>query len=273
MNSIYFVFSDEAGNYKKNPGRKFIKKNPYYIRSAYIVKAIDWRALRDEFLEIKEHFGLDLYDEIKWSETWVAFRRGEINKEEYKNKVKFFKAAMNLLKEISYCKILFTITFNEVVNSIEESNIKKWHIQDIMQRIQYEIQSDVDNLSIIFLDPPSSERERQMFLEIYREIFLNDRFVEGYKNLKDTLNFELSHHSVGIQIADYLAGCFNGFMRGFPESIKIFKEIVYPMIRKNQHNNPLGWGLIEIPSDRDLREGIKNKLEEIGIEIHEGDQA
>jgi len=156
------------------------------------------------------------------------------------------------------------VTFNqEIACDIEEKHIKKWHIQEIMQRVQMEIQSDSGNLGILFLDPPSSSKELKEFQEIYREIFLNDQFIEEYANLKDAINFEPSHHSIGIQLADYLAGCFKGFLCGYQKSSRIFEEIVYPLLRKDTQDNPVGYGIREVPKDENLRKQIEQKLERL----------
>ena len=106
-------------------------------------------------------------------------------------------------------------------------------------------------------------KETKLFQEIYKDIFLNDYFIKEYKNLKDTLNFEPSHHSVGIQLADYLAGCFNGFMKGFDRSTEIFKNIIYPLVRKNPNEDTLGWGIIEIPTNNKIRKNLRKKLDGI----------
>lgn len=38
---IYFAFSDECGKHKQ-PNKKFIRANPFYIRATYIIKGDDW---------------------------------------------------------------------------------------------------------------------------------------------------------------------------------------------------------------------------------------
>ncbi|MBW9221498.1 DUF3800 domain-containing protein [Methanothermococcus sp. SCGC AD-155-C09] len=265
MSKIFFVFSDESGNYKQNPGRKFLKSNPYYIRSAFIIEALEWKSLRKKFLDLKWQYYLNKHDEIKWSDIWSEYKKyknGMVQEEEYLNKIEFIKRSLKFLNKLSYCKIIFTITDNNKIHTKKEIEIKKWHIQNMMQRIQMEVQKQNDNLAIVFIDPLSN-KETKLFQDIYKEIFLNDRFIDDYKNLKDTLNFEPSHHSVGIQLADYLAGCFNGFMKNFPTSTEIFKNIVYPMVRKDLNNDYLGRGIIGIPNNKEVREKLREKLDGI----------
>lgn len=281
MSTIYFVFSDESGNYKKNSSERFLRRNPYYIRSAYIIYAHEWKKLRNNFQKInenknklieevkalKEKYSLEgEKNEIKWSHIWQLDRKIKNQKEKkvIDNLIEFVEESLRILHELSYCKIIYTVTFNNSVNR-DEKDIKKWHIQDMMQRVQMEIQDDFNNLGVLFLDPPSSNRELKEFQEIYKDIFLRDSFIKEYKNLKDTINFEPSHHSVGIQLADYVAGCFNGFLRGFKTSTNLFKKLIYPLLRKDDKNNPLGYGIIEVPKDDEIRQELLKKLEKVEL--------
>ena len=54
----YFAFSDECGKYKKEKSESFLTSNPYYVRSALIIKAKDWKSLNADFLTYKEMYEL-----------------------------------------------------------------------------------------------------------------------------------------------------------------------------------------------------------------------
>jgi len=265
---IFFVFSDESGNYKPKPGRKFLRSHPYYIRSAYIIKAIEWITLRTKIAKIKRNYEVEKLGELKWSKIWQLYKKREISKKKFKNFLNFIEQALSTLSNLSFCKVIYTVTLNNAKNRIAERKIKTWHIQNVMQRVQMEIQKKRNNLAVIFIDPPSSEKERKLFQEIYKEIFLNDRFIKEYKNLKDTINFEPSHYSVGIQLADYLAGCFRGFLCDYKESKEFFLNIVSPLLRREEKKGTLlGFGIISIPDNGGLKEELENKFLNVGIEI------
>ena len=65
--SIYFAFSDENGEYKKDMNENFIKLSPYYVRATFLMLASDWKKLNMGFRRIKQRFKLPLEKEIKWS--------------------------------------------------------------------------------------------------------------------------------------------------------------------------------------------------------------
>ncbi|HIP90828.1 MAG TPA: DUF3800 domain-containing protein [Methanothermococcus okinawensis] len=101
------MFSDESGNYKQNPKEKFLNSNPYYIRSAFIIEALEWKVLRKNFIDLKIKYGINPYDEIKWSDIWRDYKRRGKDKK-LQDKIEFIKNSLNLLKDLNYCRIIFT---------------------------------------------------------------------------------------------------------------------------------------------------------------------
>ena len=264
MREIFFVFSDESGEYQKYPTSKYLKSHPYYIRSAYIIKAIEWSTLRGKMIRLRTEFNVERFEELKWNEPWRWRNQRKISQDRYRELVEYFRQSLKSLSELSYCKVIYTVTNNGQFHNRDEKDIQKWHIQEIMQRVQMEIQTQA-GLAVIFLDPPSDWKKLKLFQEIYREIFLNDQFINDFKNLKDALNFEPSHHSVGIQLADYLSGCFRGFLLDYPESTSMFKDFIYPLIRKGKYEDPLGYGIREVPRHDGVRKEIERKLQKVGL--------
>ena len=85
-------------------------------------------------------------------------------------------------------------------------------------------------------------------------------FIREYSHIKDSLNLEYSHHSTGIQFADYIAGSSGGFLKEYPKSKEIFNVRVMPYLRTGDKGEILGYGIIEIPKNKKVRAYIKKKL-------------
>jgi len=136
------------------------------------------------------------------------------------------------------------------------------HLQDTMQRIEMEIQNDDNNLAIFFLDPIDKKAD-SLIREYYRKIYLTGDFIREYKHIKDCLHFELSHHSIGIQLADYCAGVFNSALKGFSKSSDIFKTKLWQFVRKDSDKNFMGYGVIEVPTNRKVRQYLSEKIENL----------
>ena len=76
--SIFFAFSDENGDYKKEKTKNFLRAHPYYCRCTLIINGLDWKTLNHYFLEIKNNYDLPENREIKWSYIW-SLRKQRIN--------------------------------------------------------------------------------------------------------------------------------------------------------------------------------------------------
>lgn len=271
----YFVFSDEYGEYCEEKTPKKLKAHPFYIRSALIISSDEWKKINNKINYLKRKtFGEAISeDEIKWSYLWNKKwyeERGEempknkpyyfLNDIKYNNLIGYVDKNLGLLSDLDYCKIILTITLNkECPRSLYE--IYKWHIESIMQRVEMELAPE--NLGILFIDPVSTDKNT-LLRNIYHDLYQNNFFI-NHKCIKDSLNIEYSHHSVCIQMADYIAGCFGGFIKGYPKSTEIFANRIKPLLRCDEHNKILGYGIREVPSNEKVREEINNKLLSINI--------
>jgi hypothetical protein len=272
--TTYLVFSDETGQYVESADEDFCRRYPYYVRSAVLLDVESWRKLKEEYFKLKTgKYSLPADKEIKWSYLWSLkkhFRNNEVIPEgreysflrgvSYEKLLSFVSDSCELMGQCTYCKIIFTVSFNNVSHVMHKASLLKMHLQDLMQRIEMEIQSNPDNLAILFLDSENQEMER-LLRAAYREIYLADDFIREYAHIKDSILFELSHHSFGIQMADYTAGIFNGFLRGFNESSDLFLKFIYPLVRRDKSSGTiLGYGITEIPKDANCRSALDNIL-------------
>jgi hypothetical protein len=273
---VHFVFSDEAGSYKTDRGESFNKSHPFFIRSALIISGDDWPLLRDGFTGLQERYQIPASSELKWSYIGSILahrRRGEPIPTghpysvfaNYSNDdlIGFVREALNLLRRCDFCRIVYTVTDNTVIGRINKQNLYKMHIQDMMQRTEFALQS-YDGLAIMFLDPENNVNDRCV-RDAYATIYNDGDFIKRYLHIIDTLAFALSHHSFGIRLADYAAGVFNNFLRGYQESTQLFKNQVWPLLRKNPVGDPLGWGICEVPTDDNVRGRIRERLVTVAL--------
>ncbi len=262
---IYFASSDESGNFQKNASKRFIKSNPYYSRATVLMKADDWKSLSQKLVLIRKNYGIPGIVEVKWSHIWSIYKHEKDEKEiigkkpysllsVYANSSKlldFADQVLQLLNEI-------TVSDNKEPIDMPEAWHLERHLQEHMQRIEMEIEDDDSNLAIIFADPLSEKKDRWL-REAYHEMYKSGDFVK-YTHIKDSLNFEYSHHSAGIQIADFIAGSFNGLLRGFSNSSELFLKRVKPFLRTGQNSKIMGYGIREVPRNDKFRKSINEKL-------------
>jgi len=270
--SVHFVFSDEVGDYHTYPTQKFLRANPYFIRVGVVIKGEDWPMLRDFFNELQ----LPSDCELKWSYicSIIAQRkRGEVIPKDreyaplsaYSNEelISFVSDTVSLLRRCESCFIVYTVTDNSRVQGIPQGDIYKWHIQDLMQRTEYELQN-ISGLAVMFLDP-KDRASNTAVQNAYASIYHDGDFVRKYLHITDSLSFALSNHSFGIRFADYAAGIFNNFIRGYVISKELFVNYLWPLVRKNPVGNPLGWGICEVPTNSDVRSDMRKRLVDMGF--------
>lgn len=269
----YFVFSDEAGQYTDNPNLRFLRGEPYYVRSAVVLNIESWVSLKEKYFELKKEYKLPIEKEIKWSYLWllrwhhryhrpISPRKPYYFLKDYElpTLYDFIAKSCELLSECSFCRIILTVTPNKGSNAWTKSSIYKWHLQEIMQRIEMEIQHKPDNLAIVFFDATDKDVDK-LLREAYSSIYFQGDFIEEYSHIKDSLSLELSHHSFGIQIADFTAGSFNSFLRGYKFGTELCRNHLYELLRRKPGTSEiLGFGIREVPTDEQFRSQLENKL-------------
>lgn len=274
--ATYFLFSDEAGQYRRNPTGTFCNRYPFYVRSAVLIDVDSWITLKDDFFALKQQSGLPINKEIKWSYLWSLTKHYN-NREAIPSDADyhflegfsldtlygFVRDSCSLLEGCSYCKIVLTVTANRTENSWYNKTIYKWHLQELMQRVEMEIESKDDNLAIMFFDSTDLEVEK-LLREAYSSIYTSGDYIKNYSHIKDSISFEQSHHSFGIQIADYAAGIFNGFLHNFKFGTSLFTEHLYNLLRRDVKTGEImGYGIREVPSDAGFRTLLEEKLTEL----------
>jgi hypothetical protein len=267
----YFAFSDESGEYNSHPTENFLRKTPFFVRGTLLIRADEWIRLQNAFIGIKHKLGYPIDKEIKWSYLWSIYKHEKNHEpippnQDYsflKGKkssdiLAFIDRSLQLLNFLTFSKIILTITDNKYSSSLPIRTIYTFHLQEIMQRIEMEIQSEGTSLCVLFIDPISTKVD-QLLRNSYNDLFSKDEYI-NYKHIKDSLNLEYSHHSVGLQIADFISGCTIGWLKNFENSNELFKKYIFPNLRKNIDGEILGYGIREVPKNEILRNNLQTMV-------------
>jgi len=266
--TVYLVFSDEAGQYRRERNANFLKRYPFYCRSSLMLSVEDWLSLRGSFEGLKSKWGIPKDFELKWDTLWLRksmvvekfnAKFPEISHLFLKDMLGFVQDCFVGLGGLDSCKLVFTVTDNSSAIYYKEITLWKKHVEDIMQRVQMTAQSGKNDLAVVFLDNIHEDAEKEIREECF-DLIRTDKLVH-YSHIKDSVYFEYSHHSFAMQLADFCAGVFNGTLRGFDDS-KILFRMVYPgLIRKSNRGAIMGYGVCEIPTDKEgTRLRIRNLI-------------
>lgn len=279
--STFFGFSDECGDYVLAENKRQIRAHPYYIRSNIIINSINYKRLSKSFKDLKQAYNLPLNKEIKWSYLYRLdlIQKGKQNLESnpdikflekisYGKLLQFVEDTISLLNGQDDTSVILTYSDNSIRNNFSIDQVLKMHLQDHIQRFEYYLSDKKnDDLGVLFFDPVS-EKRNDFFRNKYYDMSDRGDFIK-YEHIKDSLNFEYSHHSVGIQIADFVAGCFSSVLKSgnnnnnYGAGIKIFSNYVYPLIRKGYNGKCEGYGIMDIPYNNKVRNIYMNKIKSL----------
>jgi hypothetical protein len=276
--TIFFAFSDESGQYQRNRTEQYNVDNPYYLRSTLVIDAESWFFLDSRFRKLKEEHQIPHETEIKYADIWSLYRHQRDHRRGITRRLipfqgypirdleQFVWESLSILDALPYANIIITISKNENIGRVSEINLYKMHLQDLMQRLQMDLQTDRDpfeneNLCLIFMDPISREINK-LLTDAYNDLFLNGDYIENYFVIKDCLHFELSHHSSGIQFADFIAGATLGYLRGRRFGSQLFNETIRHYISTcPRTGRTMGCGIINIPSNPEVRQFFAERFQ------------
>jgi hypothetical protein len=269
--SIIFGFCDESGEYKPIRNARFNTTVPFYVRGTILIEAKDWKELYNRFNYIKRKHKLP-DEEIKWSYLW-SIRSHQKNKTEIREKkdyyflrqfdyhqlIEYVDETLAIINLIESAEVILTVTSNDSNCKFGMEHLYEMHIKSLLQRVEYGLNGKTNGFATLFFDPINT-KTNEILRNIYKNIYKSGDFVKDYKHIKDSLNIEYSHHSVGIQMADFICGCFIGYLKEYSKSVEIFNNNILPNLRKHK-NNILGAGIVEIPTNIEVRNKINNIID------------
>ena len=236
----FFVFSDEAGAYQKNPSESFRQSHPFYIRSNVRMSAEDYRLFQNELKALNERYGVPVGEEIKWSDLWEVIKgrpRADFLREIQPDRLKgYYRKVFEAATQRESVCFFFSITFLFIQHGYQaEMEILKFHLQEVMQRM--EMDAKPDGFVTIILDEVNHDKDKLLKAVCHR-LSVEGDFVK-YNHLYHGVLMESSAQSAGIQLADFSAGITNGFLRGalldrgrYEFATNLFQQYIKPNLRR-----------------------------------------
>ena len=263
LEGVKLAFSDESGK---------IKSKNWYVRIVYIVDSLDYKSISSEFISLKKEFNIPRDKEFKFNWLWkLEKHRKDIKRRDpcyffrhYKTDdlKEFIIRSIELLDEFDPILIVvYTYIFGNFYKSQVE--IEYDFMKTILARLEYEFSAQ-NSFGIIFYDESS---HRDALSGAYKKIFINAKYVKEYAHIKDSLSFDISKYSAGIQLADYIAGITHNFLRNYRYSSDIFKRYLFNWIRRVDKLSIKRTGLIPLYLEK--TEIGKNILIDISKKINE----
>lgn len=261
MNS-YFVFTDEAGAYKGNDATdRFRHSHPFYIRSNVLMTAEEYRTYQKDMQTLNAMYEIPIDDEVKWDDLW-ALHKGNLRTEAI-SKMKedrlkgYYRKAFERAAQCNSLQFVFTVTcVYDKSCLIRPENVYIFHLQNAFQRVSMELAKD--DFAVFIMDELNKGTVAQIKGACH-EMTVKGDFL-NYDNLYHGVLTENSIYSPGVQLADYVVGAFNGFIRGqllthgsYEFATDLYNTFIAPRVRHHANGTKLGYGIIDVPIRQDVR--------------------
>lgn len=265
---VLFIFSDEVGEYRKNMSKRAMKQNLFYIRGSLLIDVAEYKELVPMVRETKENCGFGVNEEIKYANIWNWEHGRKGNKEKAERGREYIEECLSILDKCDTTKYIFTVTFLDRKHYFgDEVKLLKMHLLDLMQRIHMELKPKIDEddlgYAAIFLDMLNKNHCKEL-RNAYHQLSLGEEadYIKKYSTIKDSVTFEDSIHSIGIQMADLVTGIFHGCLLEREYSCGCFFEYVHGRIR-SLHDEVFGYGVMEVPTNNTYRDRLRSLLQEV----------
>lgn len=267
--NAYFAFSDEAGQYDTRCGKRFLRSHPYYVRATVLMTVEEYRKYQKSIRDINNVMGLSALSEIKWSDLWSKKHnqpRTKFIKEISESKLMdYYERVLSEAQKMSSMKIVISVTKNIPNNGIRKEKMMTFHLQEALQRVENELKG---NGFATFIIDELPEDYSNKVRDICHSL-INDGDIIKYKSLYSGVLFEQSNLSVGIQLADYIAGISNSIFKSmdapnnYEFAKRLFLEYVVPKLRKSDFGELMGYGIREVTKNDELRTRLKSYIKKL----------
>lgn len=248
---MHILFLDESGTPPK-PNSEYPKR---FVVGGLIIAESAWHAIRDGLQGLKIRY--KVRGEIKW-------RYFAPSNEDAKNPMRALDTeTRNAIRKDIYRLIASYKSIRTIACVISakaayrmpsvvcQDDIYGLAYKGVTERFQYYLQglskeTGRKEYGIIVCDQRSKKDDSNLIAEHQKLMHSTGRFISKYPNLIETVFLSPSHISIGVQLADMVAGAiWRNYERGDDEWFKL----VEPTLRRNEHGVIEGFGIIKMPKN------------------------
>ncbi len=246
---MHLCFVDESGTPLKPDGN-----GPrYFVFGGIIIPEERWHGIRQKIigLKAKRHY----HGEIKWrffspknNDTDNPMREwSQEDKNEFRNEI--FKIIIHTKSVRIICGVTDAINAYAMGHAANQDDIYFHTYKIITERFQYFLQdvtkySGHDSYGIIIADHRNSREDNRFRQQHERLVRESSKYSSRYDNFIESIFLSPSHLSIGLQLADMVAGAV---FRFFEYNDGRWINLIRPSFRTGQNGRIDGWGIARFP--------------------------
>lgn len=242
---MHLCFIDESGTPPSKPN----PNQPYFTLGAVIIRDEDWHGIARVVRGFSTRH--KLRGELKWryfSPHNSSAENPMLGKSAEERKALSLELAGIVAKSpltIIACVTDIGTAF-EYASVSNQRELYHFAYKPLTERFQYFLQ-DSKSLGIIIADHRGRDDDRLLRAHHDTLIAKPGNTISGYNRLIEGLLLQDSCHSIGIQLADFVAGAIH---RAYSTKDSDLAKIIRPRVRAKTDGSVFGHGIVHHPRDR-----------------------
>lgn len=249
---MQILFLDESGT---APASNAVGKNPYFVLGGLVVPEAQWKSLQRDLRRHKAEYGVR--GEVKWRYFFPHPLSSKATPLSHLSVQKLDELRMRLFDVVASYKsfrviaaVVDTKSYYEKYPDRDAEDMYHDAFEVVCTRFQYYLQ-DMQRATtgspfygMVVIDERNHQQNKQ--LDDFHFALLNnhDSKKADYTNLVEGLFIAASHHSVGVQFADLVAGAI---YRKVSKGDSSFYDVIRGNIRCRQNGDVNGFGIVSVP--------------------------
>lgn len=250
---MYILFLDESGTPPGSLDAARKQNQRYFVIGGLVIPAAEWRLVAHKLQGIKTRH--HLRGELKWR----YFAPGN---DDADNPMRSLAHPQRCAIRIECLGIITAVKSIRVIASVasvpaafalptvgDAAALYTLTYKTVTERFQYYLQdlkkqTGSDEFGLVVCDQRGHDSDRDLRAQHQRLVSGPGFYTSKYPNFIETVFFAPSHMSVGIQLADMVAGAvWRKFERGDDECY----ELIKPAFRRSTRDVIDGYGVIRVP--------------------------
>lgn len=250
---MLFCFADESGSPPK-PGQR--GRPPYFVIAGVFIPITQWHEIARQVQLLKDRPDYRIRGEIKWryfgasnndpKNTVAHLFPGQ--KDAFRRQFFQILKQRNSIKAVAAVAKIDECYAQQYIN--DEHDLYGYTYKAVSERFQYFLQDlsrqvGAPQYGIVVADHRGRTDDAR-FRQVHQKlIHASTPFISNYANLAESLFISPSHHSVGIQFADMIAGAIG---RRYNSDDPHWFDDIRPMIRAKHNGDIDGFGIVKVPN-------------------------
>lgn len=249
---MHLCFVDESGSTPKPNNARLA----YFAIAGLIIPEAQWRDVAREFQQIKDRPNYRVRGEIKWRYFGAHNDdpKNTLRHLDQQTRDQFRSDIFNILTKRNSIKIIACVSSIRSCYALDHINhqddLYEATYKPITERFQYFLQdigreTGSATYGMIIADHRGRSQDERLKKHHQKLMFAQSPTISNYKNLIEGLFLTESHGSVGVQLADMVAGAIG---RRFNSDDAAYYDQIVPAFRTGRKGGIEGYGLVKMPT-------------------------